>query len=154
MMAAPNISSACYPPARFSQSGHEPKSSSFNNCAWMLQNLRTQTKVVWLHNKLGYNDFVQWDRTSLKSSSFKNCACPPQILVTTIFFYYPSFSFPPLLHSLFLPLPVCSNASLPHFLPSLQILAAKISGSPCSSLCPPHSTTSSCRGSGCARGGR
>ncbi len=52
MIAAPNISSACYPPARFSQSGHEPKSSSFNNCAWMLQNLRTRTNVVWLYNKI------------------------------------------------------------------------------------------------------
>ena len=144
MIAAPNISSACYPPARFSQSGHEPKSSSFNNCAWMLQNLRTRTNVVWLYSKI-------LDTTIFSIGTELHRNLPLSRITPTANLGYNDFiSSPKLLLFLrslpSLPVPLCFNASLPHFSPSLPLLAAKISSSPCSSLCFPHSTTSSCRG--------
>ena len=140
MIAAPNISSACYPPARFSQSGHEPKSSSFNNCAWMLQNLRSRTNVVWLYNKildttifsigtelhrnlplsritptanLGYNDFISSPKLLLFLRSL------PSLSVSML----PFLTFSPHCKSLlqrFLALPV------PPSVPTAQLRAAGV----------------------------
>ena len=108
----------------------------------------TRTEILLFHQVPGYPVmWFGWDNEILDTTIFsigtelhrnlplsRIASALSKILVTTILFHLLApLHFISSLPS-FPPVPRSLSASLPHFLPSLQIIAAKISSSPCSSI--------------------